>query len=95
MPLLNALPGGFFERIEQKSIKGTADIIGCLNGRYVRLEAKRSEHEATKPLQAYLLEKAGRAGAYSRRIDPENWPLVYEDLKRISANLPEPCIRTA
>lgn len=70
---------------EAKAIRGLPDIMGCINGRMVLLEVKRSKSEGQRQtgrivLQKYQLEQAQKAGAYCRVIYPENHQEVMQEL---------------
>lgn len=62
---INSLPGGKAINIHGGSYteRGTPDVIGCVNGRMVAFECKRSEKEELEPIQRYRLYEWGRAGA--------------------------------
>ena len=81
---LRALPGCFAEKIQQRSIRGTADIIACIRGWYVALELKVGAGK-TDPLQDYVLESVRDAGGLAFVVTPESWD---ETLRMLSA-LPE------
>jgi hypothetical protein len=59
---LNSLPNSDFEVSPPGSPTGAADIVGCLNGRYVACEVKVPGKEA-RPAQRYWLRKKYKAGA--------------------------------
>jgi len=50
---LKKIPNSFFESCQQKSIRGTPDIMGCVNGHFVALELKASKKDKLMPLQKY------------------------------------------
>jgi len=81
---LEALPRSFWESISQKSIRGTADKIGCINGTYCRLEIKRSRTAKKSALQNYLISKARSAGGYAEFVYPENWESIKKDLMHMA-----------
>lgn len=87
MPALRKLPRSSWERIEQKSIRGTADIIGCLNGDFVWLEAKKSKDHQAGALQSHKMGRFKDAGAIAFKIDPDNWPEIYEILSAMVSDL--------
>lgn len=80
---LSALPGTWFERIQQQSIRGTPDRIGCIRSRFVALETKVVGGKIGA-LQHYKADLARAAGGRVYFIDPENWDEVYEELRILS-----------
>jgi hypothetical protein len=85
---LNKIPGAFFFSKEAKSIRGLPDIIGCVSGRMVMLEVKKSAEEYEKwdkrqYLQNHVLENYKSAGAYTAFIYPECEKYIIEDLQRM------------
>jgi hypothetical protein len=70
------------------AILGNADRVGCVNGRYVSLEFKRSFADALKKtkrsaLQKYNADSVQFAGGFSAFVYPENWRIVYAAIKGI------------
>lgn len=82
-PLLAALPNSWWESIQQKTINGTPDILGCINGHFVAIELK-SERGKVSKLQAYKLEQIRKANGIAISIKPSEWNEFYEDLKKIA-----------
>lgn len=74
MPELRKL--GYFVKIQQASIAGTPDIIGCINGVFIALELKTLTGSASK-LQEINLAKALRAGGIALQVSPKNYASVY------------------
>lgn len=73
---------------EAKAIRGLPDIIGCISGRMVMLEVKKSAEEyekwdARQHLQSHVLEQYKTAGAYTAFIFPENERYILADLSRL------------
>lgn len=83
-PHLEALPNSWWVKIQQVSIRGTPDFLGCINGQFVALELKKDAKAPIDKLQLYNLEKIDFAGGTAVVVFPENWDEVYEDLKKIS-----------
>lgn len=74
--LLRALkPFGFFWKASDKFYAGIPDIIGCAQGRFVALEVKIDNNEAT-PLQKHHLNCIEKCGGISEVV-------TYLNLKRI------------
>lgn len=93
LPMLRKLPKSWFIKTQMLSLVGVPDIIGCVNGRFVALELKKSRKEAEKAhggavLQRHLLAKIRRAGGFADFCYPENWGEIHEGLSRIAVNDP-------
>jgi hypothetical protein len=93
--LLNNIPNSVWFRINQISIRGTPDIMGCVSGTCVAIELKRSEEYLNKclkgvddrtKLQNYNINKINNKGGYATFCYPENWAEVYATLLAISEN---------
>lgn len=82
-PLLAALPNSWWESIQQKTINGTPDIIGCVNGQFVAIELK-SERGKVSKLQAYKLDCIRKAKGIAISVKPSEWEVFYNDLKKIA-----------
>ena len=79
-PMLDALPSSWWVKVQQVGIRGTPDILGCVNGCFVALELKRSEKQAADPLQEYIMNKIDAANGVAFVVTPENWHAVYREL---------------
>lgn len=79
---LKAIPKSYWESIQQKSINGSLDLHGCVNGHCVVIELKASEKSPVTKLQEYKLSKWREAGALALLVYPENETV---NLKRIEA----------
>lgn len=84
-PALDELPNSFWVKIQMLSIMGIPDFIGCIRGRFVALELKKSEKvaktkSAQSTLQGYILEKIRKAGGVAVIVYPENWLEIYGNL---------------
>lgn len=82
--LLNKLSNSWWESIQQKSIHGTPDVIGCVAGQFVALEYKASKRSTKGKLQVHKAEKIIRAGGTHFFVYPDNWDEVYDCLKKMS-----------
>jgi hypothetical protein len=78
------LPNTWFEKIQQVSIRGTPDMLGCVNGHFVALELKTNTGKQSK-LQTYTLSKIIKAGGYAIELNPDNFERVMALLERLSA----------
>lgn len=79
---IDELPNSVFFVKEAGSIRGISDIIGCVNGKFVALELKRSLKEASKNtgrivLQKHFLNKISRADGFSALVYPENEDEIF------------------
>jgi hypothetical protein len=68
------------------SVRGLADRVLCLGGKYVALEFKRSLKDYLKKsprtaLQAYTVEEVRRAGGYAAFVYPENQEQILTEIK--------------
>lgn len=89
LPLLRELPNTWAEKIQQVSLRGTPDILGCFNGHFVAIELKKDlkeleKKDATSILQDYKLEKIRAAGGIAIKVSPEGWDEVYKFLQELS-----------
>jgi hypothetical protein len=74
---------------EPGSSRGVPDRIGCVRGKYVALEFKRSLKEVLaksngKAMQAYTVTQVQEAGGYGTFVCPETWPQIYQKIKELS-----------
>lgn len=83
-PQLKEMENSFFEKIQQVGIRGTPDFLGCVNGYFVALELKRDEDTEPEPLQEYKLKKIMAAGGVALKVDPQNWPRIFEILTQLA-----------
>lgn len=84
MSELGGVRHSWFERIEQSSINGTPDILGCIDGMFIALEAKTDNNSHPTKLQAWNLQSIERAGGIGLCVRPSNWPEVLETLHKLS-----------
>lgn len=82
---LRAIPGSEWEKIQQKSIRGTLDIFGCYRGRMVVIELKTDNGELD-PLQRYRIHQWQRAGALVLTMTPSTLEKDIETIKAIGNN---------
>lgn len=81
---LSHLPNSWFTNIQQVTINGTPDRLGCVAGKFVALEGKRSPKEKPTPLQKYNIERINIAGGYADVIHPENWAGIHDRLQKLA-----------
>ena len=84
MPKLRELPYSWWEKIQQKSLCGTPDILGCIAGTFVAIELKKDEYARITELQQYKLDQIDRAGGVALIVTPESWNRVYSRLLKFS-----------
>lgn len=80
---LHTLPNTWVTKIQQVAIRGTPDIIGCINGYFVAIELKTAKGELD-PLQEYVLKQISEAGGIGFVVTPNNWRSTFDALRRIS-----------
>ena len=80
---LDTLPNTWAESIQQKSIRGSPDIISCINGLFVALELKIKGNGLT-PLQKYKGELIKKAGGVFLGVWPEDWDETFIHLKSLA-----------
>lgn len=83
-PLLNALPNSWWVKTSQRSVRGTPDLLGCVNGMFIALELKRSESARIDPLQEHNINKIIAARGLAFLVFPENWQKVFQTLQRLA-----------
>lgn len=89
MRKLRDIPNSNWFVKEAKSIRGIPDIIGCISGRFIALEVKRSLAEARGSTGRIALQKkfvadTNKTGGYGTFIYPENESEILEILCAIS-----------
>ena len=78
---LKTLPNTWHVKVQQTTIRGTPDILACVNGFFVALELKRDNAQRPDKLQDYQLVKIREAGGASFIVHPENWSDIFGYLK--------------
>ena len=86
-PFLEALPNCWWEKTQQRSIRGTPDFLGCVAGRFVALELK-SEGGKTDTLQELNLARINASGGIGLIVSPGNWPQTRELLMKLAVRKP-------
>ena len=79
---LKKIPKSYFEKIQQRSLRGTPDILGVVNGYAVCLELKVDA--PLEAMQEYKLGKWEKAGAQVYIMTPENEIEVLFSLHSLS-----------
>lgn len=69
------------EKIQQRSLRGTPDILACMNGKFIALELK-VDGEEPDPLQAHKLRNILLAGGTALTVTPSTWEDAWKSLRR-------------
>lgn len=83
LPKLRKIPNSFFESVQQISIRGTPDILGVINARFIALELKVGKNKPSL-MQEMKLKQIEEAGGYAKVVYPENFDEVLSELLIIS-----------
>lgn len=88
MQKLRAIPDSCWYRIETNTQRGFPDVIGCVKGKFIALEAKREKAGAFDKkgrclLQRYTLENMRKANAFAEFIYPENEEEILFKLRNL------------
>ena len=81
---LNSLPNTSWESIQQVCIKGTPDILMCINGYFVALEYKKDIKTEPEPIQVYKHKKITEAHGKTFIVHPRNWQEVFKELQNMA-----------
>ena len=84
--LLSKIPNSWWESIQQKTIRGTPDKIGCINGKFVALELKASYLSEPSHLQEYKLKEISSSGGVGFVLYPENLADVMKRLMEMGTD---------
>jgi penicillin-binding protein-related factor A (putative recombinase) len=85
--ILKEVPKSYwFMKTAGSSIRGTPDVLGIVNGRFIALELKRTRklsevRTKTTELQKYKLRLLKDVGAYSSFVYPENLDKILSDIR--------------
>lgn len=75
---LRALPKTWCAKIQQVSLRGTPDVLACINSFFVAFELKASENAKVDELQRFTLECIRNANGGAFIVYPENWEATLE-----------------
>jgi Holliday junction resolvase len=81
---LQKLPRVMLFSIQQAGIRGTPDILACVNGVFVAIEVKASLISKPSALQSYNIQKIKEACGVGMVIFPENFASQLELIKEIA-----------
>jgi len=87
LPMLKQLPFTYVEKIQQKSVRGTLDLILSVNGWYVALELK--DEGELEPHQKRAIFRINQSRGYAIETTPHNFCHVLQFLKHL-INTPHP-----
>ena len=79
---LDEVPNSWFESIQQKTIKGTPDILGCVNGVFVAIELKSKDGKLSA-LQKHKIEKIRQAHGVGICLYPDELEAVMDYLNTL------------
>lgn len=82
-PFLQHLANSHWFSIQQITLRGHPDIVGCVNGWFVGIEIK-DVGEVPRALQKYHLDKIEKAGGIAISTSKENWDQVKELLNDLT-----------
>lgn len=82
---LKTIPGIWFTKIQQASIRGTPDLIICLAGKFIAIELKADEKSPISDLQIYTIEIIKKAGGFGLISHPKSWPTDLKLLRTLSS----------
>ncbi len=82
---LDMIPNSFWESIQQKTINGTPDILGCVNGFFVALELKATPNDEPTALQKLKLQRIVDANGVAFVLHPGNLEVTLELLNNLAS----------
>lgn len=84
--LKREIKNGWFFKVQQRSLRGIPDVIGCVKGKFVAMELKvpRTKTQVkADPLQEWVLSKIILANGIAMVVTPMNWQEVLTRLKAL------------
>ena len=83
-PRLEAIPNSWWESIQQQTIHGTPDIIGCIQGYFVAIEVKATADDKPAKIQQIKLDRIRfDAQGIALVIHPDNMEESLEFLNKL------------
>lgn len=80
-PTLESIPGLFFEKISQVSIRGFPDVLICYKGNFIVWELKVPPNKVKYgSLQWNKLTSISKAGGIAREVTPGNLEEALEEI---------------
>lgn len=86
---IKQLPNTFIMSVQQRALRGSPDLICCVNGLFIALELKASQKAPVSALQNYFLDRISEAGGIAFVCYPENWDAIKKALEILSKGLDE------
>lgn len=69
--ILKTIPDLWYVKVQQVSVRGTADLLICYRGKFFAYELK-SDTGSLDPLQRYTLNNITKAGGIARVVTKHN-----------------------
>ena len=84
-PILKKIPRSWWIKTQQMATIGIPDILGCVNGRFVAIELKRSKQQASKApaLQQHVIRLVAQSGGYAAFMYPENFDEILAEIRSL------------
>ena len=78
---LKAIPGLYYIKVQQVSVRGIPDVIICYHGKFVAWELKVGKNKVkTGSLQEYNLNLIKKAGGVAIEVTPQNFEQSLKEL---------------
>lgn len=81
---LEAIPYSWWVKVSLPSLLGIPDMLGCVRGKFVAIELKKSEKEKPTEMQLYHLKTIADCGGYACVAYPQAADKILKDLWNIS-----------
>ena len=78
------LPNTWAKKIQQVSIRGIPDILGCINGHFIAIELKMDKTGQLDELQKYELSQIKKAKGHIFIATPQTWSNALKELTRLA-----------
>lgn len=78
IPFLKSLKNCWYTVIQQKSIRGTPDILLCVKGYFIAMELKKDEKAPIALIQSHTLELIRNANGMGMVVFPECWDAAQD-----------------
>lgn len=80
---LDKIPLSWWVKIQQISLRGVPDFLGCVAGQFVALELKKDSKAKPTALQTLILRTIAAVGGYATVVHPENMEEILVKLRRL------------
>lgn len=80
---LKSLPSTWMIKTQERSRRGTPDILACVNGWFVALELK-VESGKLDLLQQHNIGEIARCGGISAEVKPSTWAEQFRELQNLA-----------